>query len=51
MRLFENLNQLGKTIIMVTHEDEVSRHAKRIIRLRDGLVQTDERKENRTILN
>jgi putative ABC transport system ATP-binding protein len=51
LRLFENLNQLGKTIIMVTHEDEVSRHAKRIIRLRDGLVQTDERKENRTILN
>ena len=51
LRLFENLNQLGKTIIMVTHEDEVSRHAKRIIRLRDGLIQTDERKENRTVLN
>jgi len=51
LRLFENLNQLGKTIIMVTHEDEVSRHAKRIIRLRDGLIQTDERKENRMVLN
>lgn len=51
LRLFDNLNQHGKTIIMVTHEDEVSRHAKRIIRLRDGLIQTDERQENRTVLN
>jgi len=32
---------MGKTIIMVTHEDEVSVHAKRVIRLRDGLVQSD----------
>jgi putative ABC transport system ATP-binding protein len=51
LRLFENLNKLGKTIIMVTHEDEVSRHAKRIIRLRDGLIQTDQRVEKRTVLN
>ncbi len=51
LRLFENLNKLGKTIIMVTHEDEVSRHAKRIIRLRDGLIQTDTRVEKRTVLN
>ena len=51
LRLFENLNQLGKTIILVTHEDEVSAHAKRIIRLRDGLVQTDERTKNRIVLN
>ncbi|MBI2481457.1 MAG: ABC transporter ATP-binding protein [Planctomycetia bacterium] len=51
MRLFENLNQLGKTIIMVTHEDEVSAHAKRIIRLRDGKVQTDELTKNRVVLN
>jgi len=41
LRLFENLNDIGKTIIMVTHEDEVSEHAKRVIRLRDGLVQSD----------
>ena len=42
MRLLERLNRdAGKTIIMVTHEDEVSAHAKRIIRLRDGEVQSD----------
>jgi putative ABC transport system ATP-binding protein len=41
LKLFENLNDMGKTIIMVTHENEVSVHAKRVIRLRDGLVQSD----------
>lgn len=41
LKIFEDLNNLGKTIIMVTHEDEVSVHAKRVIRLRDGLIQTD----------
>ena len=39
--IFQRLNEHGKTIIMVTHEDEVSIHAKRVIRLRDGLIQTD----------
>ena len=41
--LFERLNEEGRTIIMVTHEDEVAARAKRVILLRDGLIQTDER--------
>jgi putative ABC transport system ATP-binding protein len=41
LRLFENLNNMGKTIIMVTHENDVAAHAKREIRLRDGVVQSD----------
>jgi putative ABC transport system ATP-binding protein len=44
LSLLETLNQNGKTIIMVTHEDDVSQHAKRIIRLKDGLLQSDVRR-------
>ncbi|HTN77863.1 MAG TPA: ATP-binding cassette domain-containing protein, partial [Pirellulaceae bacterium] len=51
LTLFERLNRdEGKTIIMVTHEDEVSQHAKRVLRLRDGLIQSDILNENRVSL-
>ncbi len=42
LALFQRLNDEGRTIIMVTHEDEVSAHAKRVIWLRDGEIQSDE---------
>ncbi len=42
MALFEALWKQGNTIILVTHEEDVARHAKRIVRLRDGLVASDE---------
>jgi putative ABC transport system ATP-binding protein len=41
LRLFEDLNQAGKTVILVTHEDEVAARVKRVLRLRDGLLQSD----------
>jgi putative ABC transport system ATP-binding protein len=47
LALFEKLNDEGRTIIMVTHEDDVSAHAKRIIRLRDGLLQSDRLNDRR----
>ncbi len=43
MALFEELSSRGNTIIVVTHEEEVARHARRIIRIRDGLIAADER--------
>lgn len=43
LAMFDKLNAAGKTIILVTHEDEVAHRSKRIIRLRDGGVQSDER--------
>lgn len=45
LQLFDRLNSEGRTIIMVTHETEVAQHAHRVIRLRDGWVQSDERRE------
>jgi putative ABC transport system ATP-binding protein len=43
LELLDNLNQAGKTIIMVTHEPEVGGRANRTIRLKDGMVLSDER--------
>jgi energy-coupling factor transporter ATP-binding protein EcfA2 len=43
LSLLEKLNQAGKTILLVTHEEEVAAHARRIVRLRDGLIQSDVR--------
>ena len=40
--ILRNLNQKGKTVIIVTHEDEVARYARRIIRMRDGGIVSDE---------
>ncbi|HLC89489.1 MAG TPA: macrolide ABC transporter ATP-binding protein, partial [Patescibacteria group bacterium] len=44
-----NLNEAGKTIILVTHEQDTAAHARRIIRLRDGVIVTDEIVNNRRI--
>ena len=43
LAILEHLNESGKTIVMVTHEDEVARHAKRIIKMRDGEIISDNR--------
>ncbi|TNE34071.1 ABC transporter ATP-binding protein [bacterium] len=51
MMLFENLWKSGNTIIIVTHEEEIALHAKRIIRLRDGLVESDTINENQINFN
>src|SRR3989449_709768 len=41
LRIFDQLNEQGKTLIMVTHDDMISAHARRVIRLRDGRIESD----------
>ncbi|MDP5015508.1 MAG: macrolide ABC transporter ATP-binding protein, partial [Schleiferiaceae bacterium] len=38
MRLFDDIHQAGNTLVVVTHEEDIAQRAKRIIRLRDGIV-------------
>ena len=45
MHLFDEIHKAGNTVILVTHEEEVAMHAHRVIRLRDGVIESDERKE------
>lgn len=49
MCLFNEIHQQGNTIIVVTHEESIAMHAQRIIRLKDGLVESDELVKNRII--
>lgn len=46
MALFEQIHKAGNTVILVTHEADIAQHAHRIVRLRDGLVESDEKNSN-----
>lgn len=49
MALFHEIHEKGNTIILVTHEEYIAEHAARIVRLKDGLIESDERVEKRYI--
>ena len=49
--LFEEIHKQGNTIILITHEEDVAHYAHRIVRLRDGLVESDQPNVNRTLIH
>jgi putative ABC transport system ATP-binding protein len=46
MGLLQEIHKKGNTIIIVTHEEDIAKYAHRIIRLRDGEIESDEKNEN-----
>jgi putative ABC transport system ATP-binding protein len=50
MQTLRELNRAGKTIIMVTHENDIAAWARRVVRLRDGQVESDVRNDMRTVV-
>ncbi|MEP7028915.1 MAG: ABC transporter ATP-binding protein [Candidatus Eisenbacteria bacterium] len=46
---FENIHSKGKTVIVVTHEEDVAAHARRVVRLRDGKIESDVRQVGRKV--
>ncbi len=50
MEIFEDLNEKGNTIIMITHEQEVAEYAKRVIYLRDGKIVEDKKNSHRKVV-
>ncbi|MFC2152365.1 ABC transporter ATP-binding protein, partial [Bacteroidota bacterium] len=51
LNLFDDIHKRGNTIILVTHEEDVAKHAHRIIRLMDGMIESDEISSNPTTFN
>jgi putative ABC transport system ATP-binding protein len=51
MKLFSKIHNNGNTVIVVTHEEDIAKHARRIIRLRDGLIESDSYNDNPVTYN
>jgi putative ABC transport system ATP-binding protein len=51
MEIFGSIHASGNTVVLVTHEEDIARHAHRIIRLRDGVIETDNKQEKPVLLN
>jgi putative ABC transport system ATP-binding protein len=43
MQIFGDIHARGNTVVLVTHETDIANHAKRIVRLRDGMIESDQK--------
>jgi len=50
MEIFSQIQAAGNTVVLVTHEEDIANHAKRIVRLRDGLIESDKHRAEQTVL-
>jgi putative ABC transport system ATP-binding protein len=50
MNIFSKIHDDGNTVVLVTHEEDISNYAKRVIRLRDGLIESDKRKDAASVV-
>jgi putative ABC transport system ATP-binding protein len=46
MEIFGQIQAAGNTVVLVTHEEDIAEYAKRVVRLRDGLIETDKMNEH-----
>lgn len=46
MALFQDLNEEGSTVVIVTHEHDIGAHCKRVVKLKDGLLESDSEQAN-----
>ena len=49
MEIFGDIHTHGNTVILVTHEEDIANHAHRVVRLRDGVIETDKRSQRLNI--
>jgi putative ABC transport system ATP-binding protein len=49
MEIFGKIQEAGNTVILVTHEEDIAAYAKRVVRLRDGLIETDIIRESKAM--
>ena len=49
MEIFNKIHEGGNTVVLVTHEEDIANYARRVVRLRDGVIETDRRRSEKPL--